>query len=290
MNKTRVHELAQKMGIDNKELIAKFQAVGVDVTSHMAVVTEEDIAKLSPPSPTVKETSQEETRVKPTVIRRRPKIVDEPVAVAAEEPVAPVSTLAPTEEKTVEHVETTPKEQPPVLSATSAEVVKADEKEVPPPIAVQPEPEKHVPGRARILGRIEIPIPKPRQPQRTQERPSAPRPPKVIEKETPVAVPQEPSAAVEDRKKGRKGKETPVVDMDRAPKKVAAAGKKKDTFKKVEIIEKRERVFEPSFRPGKGKRREKDRRPGWQKDRNYGSQGNQANHQDHREYHRWRNG
>ena len=108
MNKTRVHELAQKMGIDNKELIAKFQAVGVDVTSHMAVVTEEDIAKLSPPSPTVKETSQEETRVKPTVIRRRPKIVDEPVAVAAEEPVAPVSTSAPTEEKTAEHVETTP--------------------------------------------------------------------------------------------------------------------------------------------------------------------------------------
>jgi translation initiation factor IF-2 len=261
MNKTRVHELAQKMGIDNKELIAKFQAVGVDVTSHMAVVTEEDIAKLSPPSPTAKETSQEETRVKPTVIRRRPKIVDEPVAVAAEEPVAPISTSAPTEEKPVEHVETTTKEQPTVLSATSAEAVKADEKDVTPPIAVQPEPEKHVPGRARILGRIEIPIPKPRQPQRTQERPSTPRPPKVVEKEAPVVVPTEPSAAVEDRKKGRKGKETPVVDLDRAPKKVAAAGKKKDTFKKVEIIEKRERVFEPSFRPGKGKRREKDRGP-----------------------------
>jgi translation initiation factor IF-2 len=261
MNKTRVHELAQKMGIDNKELIAKFQAVGVDVTSHMAVVTEEDIAKLSPPSPTAKETSQEETRIKPTVIRRRPKIVDEPVAVATEEPVAPVTTSEPTEEKKVEHVETTPEEQPTVLSATSKEAEKADETEVPPPIAVQPEPEKHVPGRARILGRIEIPIPKPRQPQRTQERPSTPRPPKVIEKETPVVVPQEPSTTVEDRKKGRKGKETPVVDLDRAPKKVAAAGKKKDTFKKVEIIEKRERVFEPSFRPGKGKRREKDRGP-----------------------------
>jgi len=264
MNKTRVHELAQKMGIDNKELIAKFQAVGVEVTSHMAVVTEEDIAKLSPPSPVVKETSQEETRVKPTVIRRRPKIVDEPVtpvAVADEEPAAPVPTSAPTEEKTVEHVETTLEEQPVVLSAPSAEVVKAEAKEVPPPIVVEPEPEKHVPGRARILGRIEIPIPKPRQPQRTQERPAAARPPKVIEKETPAAVPQEPSATVEDRKKGRKGKETPVVDMDRAPKKVAAAGKKKDTFKKVEIIEKRERVFEPSFRPGKGKRREKDRGP-----------------------------
>ncbi|MDD3295290.1 MAG: translation initiation factor IF-2 N-terminal domain-containing protein, partial [Geobacteraceae bacterium] len=86
MNKTRVHELAQKMGVDNKELIARLKAVGVEVNSHMAVVTDEDIAKLTPVTPTVKESSQEEVRVKPTVIRRRPKHVEEPVVVKAEEP------------------------------------------------------------------------------------------------------------------------------------------------------------------------------------------------------------
>jgi translation initiation factor IF-2 len=270
MNKTRVHELAQKLGIDNKELIAKFQAVGVDVTSHMAVVTEEDISKLSPPSPTVKETSQEEIRVKPTVIRRRPKIADEPVAVVTEEPVVPESASVSAEEipkdieekeKTPESVEAKPKTPVIDVSKPLTEEPETIVEEATTAQVTQPEPEKHVPGRARIIGRVEIPIPPQRQPQRATERQPAARPPKFAEKEAPAPVPQEPAVSVEERKKGRKGKETPAVEMDRAPKKVAAAGKKKDSFKKVEIIEKRERVFEPSFRAGKGKRREKDRGP-----------------------------
>lgn len=277
MNKTRVHELAQKLGIDNKELIAKFQAVGVDVSSHMSVVTEEDINKLSPPAPTVKETSQDEIRVKPTVIRRRPKISDEPVSVAPEEPVAPVAASESAKEEVVvekeeekpEIVESKPEKQPTVVSKPSPEVAEPAEvkEEITPAKATQPEPEKHVPGRARIIGRVEIPIPPQRQHQRTAARPPASRPAsaKPAERETPapaqVQAPQEPTSTVEDRKKGRKGKEAPPIEMDRAPKKVAAAGKKKDSLKKVEIIEKRERVFEPSFRPGKGRRREKLRDP-----------------------------
>jgi translation initiation factor IF-2 len=38
MSKIRVYELAQKMGIENKELIAKLKAVGVEVKSHTAAV------------------------------------------------------------------------------------------------------------------------------------------------------------------------------------------------------------------------------------------------------------
>lgn len=271
MNKTRVHELAQKMGIDNKELIAKFQAAGVDVSSHMSVVTEEDINKLSPQTPTVKETSQEEIRVKPTVIRRRPKTVDEPVSVIPEVSAAPV---LPAEEKTKKEVSVTeelsepvkaePAAQPTEVAKTASEEAKPVTEEATSIQVTQPEPEKHVPGRARIIGRVEIPIPPQRQPQRTSERQPAARPPRVEEKETPAPIAPEPAVSVDDRKKGRKGKdvkEAPAIEMDRAPKKVAAAGKKKDSFKKVEIIEKRERVFEPSFRPGKGKRREKERGP-----------------------------
>ncbi|MDD2336820.1 MAG: translation initiation factor IF-2 [Geobacteraceae bacterium] len=265
MNKTRVHELAQKLGIDNKELIAKFQAVGVDVSSHMSVVTEEDINKLSPPSPTVKEASQDEIRVKPTVIRRRPKIVDEPVSESPEEPVAAISTSETAVEEPPESIEPKPEKQPPVVSKPPAEEPEPVEEATPPAQVVQPEPEKHVPGRARIIGRVEIPIPPQRQHQRTTARPPASRPAKPAERVTPAPAqtqaPQEPTSTVEDRKKGRKGKEAPPVEMDRAPKKVAAAGKKKDSLKKVEIIEKRERVFEPSFRPGKGRRREKLRDP-----------------------------
>ena len=38
MTKIRVYELAQKMGIDNKELIARLQGVGMDVKSHTASI------------------------------------------------------------------------------------------------------------------------------------------------------------------------------------------------------------------------------------------------------------
>ncbi|HZV81324.1 MAG TPA: translation initiation factor IF-2 N-terminal domain-containing protein, partial [Geobacteraceae bacterium] len=46
MSKIRVHELAQKMGIDNKELIAKLKAIGVEVTNHMAAIDDEVAKKL----------------------------------------------------------------------------------------------------------------------------------------------------------------------------------------------------------------------------------------------------
>lgn len=282
MNKTRIHELAQKMGIDNKELIARFKAVGVEVSSHMAVVDDEDIKKLAPASSASKETSQEEVRVKPTLIRRRPKHVEEPVAAAPEEPLAAVpeesvpampEEPAPREEKEQEvRVEQQQPEQPTAVAEPPAEEPTV-EKEIPAPkVEPKPEPEKHVPGRARIIGRVEIPIPQPRQPSRPTERQAAGRPaptrpgpsrPAQVPGEKPSQpIPQEVPSAVDDRKKGRKGKEPVPVEADRAAKKgPAVVGKKKDAFKKVEIIEKRERVFEPSQRPGKGKKKERDRGP-----------------------------
>jgi translation initiation factor IF-2 len=285
MNKTRIHELAQKMGIDNKELIARLKAVGVEVTSHMAVVTDEDIAKLSPVSPIVKDSSQEEVRVKPTVIRRRPKHVEEPVIVEAVEAQSPepptekpvVEEGKPAEVKPVEvkPVEAKPVEEKPVevkpdLGAVMVEPVSvepvledatqaAEEKPVPPK-EVTPEPEKHVPGRARIIGRVEIPVPQPRQSPRPSPRQPSPRPvPASQERPVPVA-PQEVPVSTDDRKKGRKGKEVAPVETDRGGKKgTAVVGKKKDGFKKVEIIEKRERIFEPALRSGKGKKKDRDR-------------------------------
>jgi translation initiation factor IF-2 len=272
MNKTRVHELAQKMGIENKELIARLKAVGVEVTSHMSVVSEEDMLKLSPTAPVAKETSQEEVRVKPTVIRRRAKVSETPVVATEEQPASPVEAAPPAPREELAPVEDTVEEKPPIPSEPAAvepEKVKVAEVKKPAPKEepVQPQaapPEKHVPGRARIIGRVEIPLP---QQVRKETRPAErqfvekQQVQKVVEK---PAVPASPEtvAQADDRKKGRKGKEFVAAEAERAPKKgVAAAGKKKDAFKKVEIIEKRERVFEPSIRPGKGKRKEKDRGP-----------------------------
>jgi hypothetical protein len=41
--KTRVYELAQKMGVDKEELIERLKAIGVPVTNHMSVIDEDDM-------------------------------------------------------------------------------------------------------------------------------------------------------------------------------------------------------------------------------------------------------
>ena len=85
MNKTRVHELAQKMGIENKELIARLKSIGVEVKSHMAIIDDDTVNKIIAPTQS-KGISQDEVRVKPTLIRRRPKVVEETIIVKPEEP------------------------------------------------------------------------------------------------------------------------------------------------------------------------------------------------------------
>src|SRR5664280_2504315 len=90
MSKIRVYELAQKMGIDNKELMARLHAIGVEVKSHSSVVEEADANKLTAPPP-VKDDIKDEVRVTTTVIRRRAKHVEAP-------PVELVEAVAPPEE------------------------------------------------------------------------------------------------------------------------------------------------------------------------------------------------
>ncbi len=87
MTKIRVYELAQKMGIENKELMARLKAIGVDVKSHTASIEEADVKNLlaaAPqpavtPAPPAREVSKEEVRVTTTIIRRRAKVVEPPL-------------------------------------------------------------------------------------------------------------------------------------------------------------------------------------------------------------------
>ncbi len=298
MTKIRVHELAQQLGMDNKELMAKLQAMGIEVKSHMSVIEEADANKLKVP-PTVKEVSKEEVRVTTTLIRRRAKVVEtpapEPVAEPAPIPVAePVAVeAAPVKEKPVVEAVT----PPPVEVAVQPSEIAAPVAEPEQPKAesvVEPPLDKPTANRAKILGHVEIPGLKPavRQPERReyQHAPAAGRPapgsrpapgarPAPGSRPAPSARPADrgpagagaarPTApvAVEmpgnggDRKKGRKGKEAPVTEGAKGVKKGAPVAKKKEGFSRTDIMEKRERVFEPGFRPGKGKRREKERAP-----------------------------
>jgi translation initiation factor IF-2 len=261
MNKTRVHELAQKMGIENKELIARLKSIGVEVKSHMAIIDDDTVNKIIAPAQS-KEISQDEVRVKPTLIRRRPKVVEETITAKPEEP--QFAEQIEKAHEVPEKIITTPveKEEAEVLTplgtSIEAQVAEPSKPVIESKQALEKEPvaEKVPTGRARILGRVEIHHAKP--PVKPVERQQfIPAKPRTAEK--PVAPPPvvEPSV-VDERKKGRKGKEVPIVEIDKGGKKGIVVGKKKEGLKKIEIIEKRERIFEPGPRASKGKKREKE--------------------------------
>jgi translation initiation factor IF-2 len=295
MSKIRVYELAQQMGVDNKEIVARLHAVGVMVKNHMAVIEEADAKKLQAPAATAKDASKEEVRVNVGVIRRRKvmeAVAEEPPAEVAAEPVVEEAKPAPVVPATVVVVPAAPapvEAAPPVTAATPAEAevpsVPVAEPVPPKPEIPQEKPEappvedKPTATRAKILGRVEIVMtptgrgrevqPDRRQPgrpaggptdrpapSRPTDRPTATRPPE--RGAPPVQTTAVPPTA-EDKKRGRKGKETPAQEAARGGKKGAVVSKKKEGIKKAELLEKRERVFEPGPRSGKGKRREKER-------------------------------
>ncbi len=188
MAKTRVYELAQKLGLDNKVLLERLQDAGVEATSHMSALEEEDIRKFETGAKPVAEKVEEE-RITPGIIRRRrkevPQVATEPAAptVAEEssqlpekqqvpEEVAPekapvVSEEKPEEkiqEKQVEEpkvpepVEAGPKPQAPEEVAETKTPVSKEEKPAPPrPQAPEKSPQRATASRARILGRVELP-------------------------------------------------------------------------------------------------------------------------------------
>jgi translation initiation factor IF-2 len=290
MSKIRVYELAQKMGIESKELIARLQALGVEVKTPSAAIDDEIAKKLQAPTTvtmTVRDVAQEEVRVTSTVIRRRPKVVEKVVEVPVEE-VAPAAPEIMAQEPAAKAPEETKAAAEPTAVAVEPQEVSepAPVTAVEPP-AVEPEPQRPTANRAVILGRMEIPglssAPKPERrevdmtairaergggaakdrpsmgrgrdgaaPARPGERPTSARPGErpapARPGERPTQRPSAPTPPVEspatlDARKGKKG---------------AVPDKRKESQRRAEIEERRERVFEPGFKPGKGKKKTRE--------------------------------
>jgi len=87
MAKIRVYELARELNLTNKVLMDKLQGLGIKVGSHMSSLDDDTVQRIKAAIFGKKESDLEQTRVKPTVIRRRRK--------AAETPEAPVAETAP---------------------------------------------------------------------------------------------------------------------------------------------------------------------------------------------------
>ena len=114
MAKTRVYELARDLNLTNQILLSKLNELDISVKSHMSSLDDEAVAKVRTVIFGKKEESIEETRVKPTVIRRRRKIV--PVEVVAEPTPDTVEITAEqdtAEDQTAGIEDSPPSEQPP---------------------------------------------------------------------------------------------------------------------------------------------------------------------------------
>jgi translation initiation factor IF-2 len=73
MAKVRVHELARDLNMTNKVLLAKLNDMDIAVKSHMSSLDDDVIEKIKASLFGTKKETIEETRIKPTVIRRRRK-------------------------------------------------------------------------------------------------------------------------------------------------------------------------------------------------------------------------
>src|SRR5208282_291118 len=102
MSKIRVSNLAEKLGIDIRETLARLKEIGVEAKAAVSLVEEDAVKKLLMPQPKEGSASTDEVRVTTNIIRRRAKAVPEtaaeeapPVAVAVEPEKKPVPALAP---------------------------------------------------------------------------------------------------------------------------------------------------------------------------------------------------
>ena len=121
MAKIRVYELARDLNLENKILLSKLNDLDISVKSHMSALDDDTVAIIRQQLFGKKEASIEETRIKPTVIRRRKKIVK---VEAAPEPTPEASDAA---EKPLEEVseKTEPVEES-EAAESAAEAVEAE--------------------------------------------------------------------------------------------------------------------------------------------------------------------
>ncbi|RMF46830.1 MAG: translation initiation factor IF-2 [Deltaproteobacteria bacterium] len=130
MSKIRVYELAAKLGLDNKELLARLKKAGIEAKTHMSALEEDDVKRLEAGEQAEEKPAAEieERRISSGIIRRRRKEkAPEPEAVAEPE--------QPKVEKAAEPVEEKAATEP----AVEAEPVSEPEKvEEPAPVVKEP--------------------------------------------------------------------------------------------------------------------------------------------------------
>ncbi len=204
MAKIRIYELARDFNMTNKALLEKIRDLDLPVKSHMSSLDEDAVAKIKAHIFGGKGEQVEETRVKPTVIRRRRKVVaKEPEAPSAEE--APAEEAPKVEEPTAEAAAEAPPEkaaveaQQPAAETAEAEAAAPEESPAPEEAAAKPAAgviRRRPKEAARIVKKAEPPAPVQPEAPPAEETP-AEEAPKVEEPATEAAAEAPPEKAPE---------------------------------------------------------------------------------------------
>jgi translation initiation factor IF-2 len=276
MSKKRVYELAKELGIENKEMIARLEKLGITGKSHSSSLEESDVERVQRDVHATEPHEVEEKRIKLTVIRRRAvRSLEE------EQPETPAVEIiqADTEPEKKEkpghkkpamvlpvHPEVTPvqKEEVPVKPAeTAPRVMKKPEQEKAPaekPPAVTPlPPPDHPEGKPPPAGITKGPAPQMTRTATIVGRKELPRQPEIrIIKDITPALPKgvEPPPVRQEIDRPKKKGAKPPVEVVIGDK---MAVRKKALIKKVyDKKGGRFDVIERDDRPGKWK---EDKRP-----------------------------
>jgi translation initiation factor IF-2 len=265
MARLRVYELARDLNMTNKVLLEKLGDLDISVKSHMSALDDDVIDKIKSSffsTPEKKETI-EETRIKPTVIRRRrkkvkvevsatpdaePEAADDTAEKAEKEAIAaevPEESVA--EEETPEELEAeAPKEEVPaeVEEKPAAKEVKKPKK------ARKKEPSAKI---------IKLPVKPPEKP--LKEKKAELKKAKARVEKAPIGKkaaapgpPEEAAPAAKETKKRKRKKKYEESDVDRK------FLKKKISFKKKAVVE-GEDLYAEGYRPRKQRKMAKGKKP-----------------------------
>ena len=249
----------------NKVLLEKLDDLDISVKSHMSTLDDDMIAQIKSSffsTPEKKETI-EETRIKPTVIRRRRKKVKvevsakpdaepEVVGDGTEEADQEATAAEVTEESVAEGETLKEVEEPQDAAAVEVEEKPATKKVKKPKKAVKKEPSAKI---------IKLPVKPPEKP--LKEKKAAPKKATAKVEKRPIGKkaaapppPQEPEVALADRdaKKRKRKKKYEESDVDKK------FLKKKISFKKKAVVE-GEDLYAGGYRPRKQRKMGKGKKP-----------------------------
>jgi len=255
MARLRVYELARDLNMTNKVLLEKLGDLDISVKSHMSALDDDIIDKIKSSFFSIQEKKEtvEETRIKPTVIRRRRKMVKAVVSATpdAEPEDADDAAEKPDKEAITEG------EAPQELEAEEPQDVSAAATEEKPAAKEAKKPKKA--AKKELSAKIiKLPLKPPAKPLKEKKAESKKAKAKVEKRQAGRKAAaerpqQETTTAAKETKKRNRKKKYEESDVDKK------FLKKKISFKKKAVVE-GEDLYAGGYRPRKQRKMGKGRR------------------------------